>query len=314
MERIILDANCGDDNKIVAFLCPAPDGANIKGTVQICHGMADYFGRYKEFIEYLNNDGWNVCGMDMMGHGATYEINKDRGMPLGYFGDCKDSAMCILKDEMALHKYALNYFGESGTQVLYGHSMGSFVARNIYITPEYNQAFDKYVFASTMGTNPAVGAGLLLSSIGMLFGLKSRPGKLLNKIAFGAYNKRIPNNKTDFDWVCSSDEVVAEYCADPLAGFLFTWKGFKDLFTLVKRMQSKEAYANAGNAPCLLAYAEDDPVTGYGDGAREVAENFRNVGKIVTTKNYGHYRHEVQNEPAVKNDYFRDIAEFISLP
>ena len=86
------------------------------------------------------------------------------------------------------------------------------------------------------------------------------------------------------------------------------------MFTLVKRMQSKEAYANAGNAPCLLTYAEDDPVTGYGDGAREVAENFRNAGKIVTTKNYGHYRHEVQNEPAVKNDYYRDIAEFISLP
>lgn len=314
MEKIVFDASCGDGNKIAAFMYPAKENTEVKGTVQICHGMADYFRRYDELVAYLNNEGWNVCGMDMMGHGATYEENKDRGMPLGYFGDCKDSDMCILKDEMTLSKKAREYFGNIGTQVLYGHSMGSFVARNIYITPEYSKNFDKFVFASTMGTNPAVGAGIFLSRVGMCFGLKSRPGKLLNSIAFGAYNKRIPDRKTDFDWVCSSDEVVAQYCADPLAGFLFTWKGFLDLFTLVKRMQSKEAYNSAGDAPCLLTFAEDDPVTGYGEGAREVAEKFRSSGCVVVTKNYGHYRHEIQNEPAVKNDYYRDIAEFIALP
>ena len=31
----------------------------------------------------------------------------------------------------------------------------------------------------------------------------------------------------------------------------------------------------------------------------------------VTVKNYGHYRHEIQNEP-VRYDYFNDITEFIN--
>lgn len=314
METITFDAACGGGNKIVAFLCPTDKVQPAKGIVQICHGMADYFWRYKEFIEYLNNEGWNVCGMDMMGHGQTYETNKNNDMPLGYFGDCKESAMCILKDEMQLRKIAQEKMGPTDNHVLYGHSMGSFVARNIYITPEYSGGFSKFVFASTMGNNPAVGAGLLLSNIGMLFGLKSRPGKLLNKIAFGTYNKRVPNKKTDFDWISTDDAIVATYCADPLAGFLFTWKGFKDLFTLVKRMQGKEAYNSAGMAPCLLPFGEDDPVGNYGEGPREVAEKFRAVGKVVTIKNYGHYRHEIQNEPEVNKEYFRDIVDFIELP
>ena len=125
MKTITFDAACGGGNKITAFLCPTEACSPAKGIVQICHGMADYFWRYKEFIEYLNNEGFNVCGMDMMGHGQTYEVNKEHSMPLGYFGDCKDSAMCILKDEMNLQKQALEYFGDTNNYVLYGHSMGS---------------------------------------------------------------------------------------------------------------------------------------------------------------------------------------------
>lgn len=315
IKEIVFDSACGGGNKIVGYLSPAnSDCVEIKGTVQICHGMADYFHRYDEFISYLNDDGWNVCGMDMMGHGKTYETNKANGMPLGYFGDTKDSAMCILKDEMTLKKHAQDYFGLGGTQVLYGHSMGSFVARNIYMTPEYAAGYDKFVFASTMGHNPAVDAGIFLSNVGMLFGLKSRPGKLLNMIAFGAYNKRVPNKKTDFDWISTDEDVVQTYIADPLAGFLFTWKGFKDLFALVKRMQSKDGYEKSADKPCLLTYGEDDPVAGYGEGARQVAEKYRESGRVVVTKNYGHYRHEIQNEPEVNKQYYRDIVDFISLP
>lgn len=312
MEQIVFDAACGDGNKIAAFMCPAKDRTEVKGTVQICHGMADYFGRYEELITYLNNEGFNVCGMDMMGHGVTYELNKEKNMPKGYFGDSKDSAMAILKDEMKLHKKALEYFGEGPKQILYGHSMGSFVARNIYISKEYKDSFDGYIFASTMGPNPAVGAGLLLSNIGILCGLKKKTGNLLNFIAFGSYNNKIQNRKTEFDWLCTSEDVVKKYCEDPMAGFIFTWKGFKDLFTLVKRMQSKNIYVDASDAPCLMTYGEEDPVTGYGAGAYKVYENLVKAGKTVTYKNYGHYRHEIQNEPEVKNKYFKDIVDFIN--
>ena len=310
-EKITFDASVGSGNKIAAFICPA-GSVPAKGVFQICHGMADYFGRYEELIDYLNERGWHVCGMDMLGHGATYELNKDRDMPLGFFGEAKDSALCILKDEMHLHETVKKRFGDDLPYVLYGHSMGSFVARNMYITPEYQGEFDAFIFASTMGYEPLAKAGIVLARFFSLFGMKRKPGKILNAIAFGQYNKNIDNPKTPFDWVTSDEAEVEKYCKDPLAGFLFTCKGFMDLFTLVDRMQSKKAYSEASKAPCMLTYGEDDPVAGYGKGAREVADKFaQDKGRPVEVRNYGHYRHEIQNEP-VRGQYFADITEFIN--
>ena len=310
-EKIVFEASVGGGNKIAGFYSPATTEA-VKGVFQICHGMADYFGRYEELVDHLNKEGWHVCGMDMLGHGESYLINKDKDMPLGFFGEAKDSALCILKDEMKLHKLAKEHFGQDLPYVLYGHSMGSFVARNIYITPEYQSEFDAFIFASTMGYEPAAGLGIALASFFSVFGMKRKPGKLLNAIAFGTYNKRIKDPKTPFDWVTSDEAEVEKYCKDPLAGFLFTCKGFLDLFTLVQRMQSKEAYDSASKAPCMLTYGEDDPVAGYGKGAQSVADKFaENKERKVTVKNYGHYRHEIQNEP-VRYDYFNDITEFIN--
>ncbi|MBR1797522.1 MAG: alpha/beta hydrolase [Clostridiales bacterium] len=313
MEKITFDAATGGGNKIAAFFCPTDvktEDGRSKGVIQICHGMADYFGRYEEMVGYLNRAGFDVCGMDMMGHGQTYGLNKGNDMPLGYFGDSKDSAMCILKDEMTLHGKAKERFGEDVPYILYGHSMGSFVARNLYITPEYSREFDAFIFASTMGPNPAAGAGLFLSKLMKVFGLKRKPGKMIDKIAFGTYNKRIDNPKTNYDWVTSDEKEVEKYCKDELAGFLFTNKGFTDLFTLVTRMQKKDAYdAIDPGKPALLTYGEDDPVAGYGEGAHQVCEILRAKGVKVTEKNYGHFRHEIQNE-SVREQYFNDIIEF----
>ena len=311
-ERIEFEASVGGGNKIAAFYCPAEvtEGGRSKGVIQICHGMADYFGRYKEMTEFLNKQGFDVCGMDMMGHGETYRLNKDNDMPLGYFGDGDNAAMCILRDEMKLHAKARERFGHDVPYILYGHSMGSFVARNIYITPDLAREFDAFIFASTMGPNPAAGAGLALTGIMKLFGRKRSPGKFVDKIAFGAYNKRIPNPKTNFDWVTSDEKEVEKYCADELAGFLFTNKGFTDLFTLVLRMQGKSAYENLPvGKKVMLTYGTEDPVAGYGEGAHKVCDKLRAKGIEVVEKNYGPYRHEIQNE-SVRYDYFRDIAEF----
>lgn len=310
-EKIVFEASAGGGNKIAGYISPSKTDV-VKGVFQICHGMADYFGRYDELIDHLNDDGWHVCGMDMLGHGGSYELNKDRDMPLGYFGDCKDSALCILNDEMHLHEIVKERFGSDIPYVLYGHSMGSFVARNIYITPEYSKEYDAFIFASTMGYEPLAKVGILLARFFSLFGMKRKPGKLINAIAFGNYNKRIKDPKTPFDWVTSDEAEVEKYRKDPLAGFLFTCKGFLDLFTLVDRMQTEKAYVQASKAPCMLTYGEDDPVAGYGKGAQEVADKFaRDKARKVTVKNYGHYRHEIQNEP-VRGQYFEDITEFIN--
>ena len=73
-ERIEFEASAGGGNRIAAFFCPSEGKA--RGVIQICHGMADHFERYDEMTEYLNKEGFHVCGMDMMGHGQTYVLNR----------------------------------------------------------------------------------------------------------------------------------------------------------------------------------------------------------------------------------------------
>lgn len=318
-QKIIFDSAAGDGNKIAGFFSPAAGGNNApRGIFQICHGMADHFGRYEEMVDHLNKAGWHVCGMDMLGHGATYELNKENDMPLGFFGAGRDTAFCILKDVMRFHELSMEHFGAGEgdkrlPSVLFGHSMGSFVVRNIYITPEYADRFDAYIFASTKGPEPAIKFGIFLAKIGSVFGMKRKPGKLLNFIAFSAYNKKIDDPKTPFDWVSSDEAEVLKYSRDPLGGFLFTCKGFMDMFTLIDRMQSARGYKAASHAPCLIVYGEDDPVSGYGKGARYVADRLSaDKTRPVTVKNYGHYRHELHSEP-VRYEYFKDVIEYINM-
>ncbi len=308
-EKIAFISSIGGGVQIAGFFYPS-SAPEIKGVVQICHGMAEYIARYEEMIARFNEAGYHVCGMDMPGHGTTYEINKDKGLPKGYFGGVKNSWQVLLTDVMGFHEYAEKRFGRDGLKyILYGHSMGSFVVRSIFCTPRYNKQFDGYVFASTMGPNPAVGAGKFLASTACVFGGSKKKNKLLEAIAFGSYTKRIKNAKTNCDWISSSDEEVRKYIDDPMCGFTFTSEGFKTLFSLISFMQSKEAYAQVSDRPCFLTYGSEDPVGSYGTGVEKVIARLKESGANVKSKNYGAYRHEIQNEP-VKEEYFADLIEF----
>lgn len=308
-EKKVFVSSIGGGYKIGGFFYPST-ASEIKGVVQICHGMAEYLARYEEMIALFNEAGYHVCGMDMPGHGATYELNKDKGYPKGYFGGAKNSWQVLLTDVMGLHEYAVERFGKDGLKyILYGHSMGSFVVRSIFSTPRYNKQFDSFVFASTMGPNPAVGAGKFLAGAACFFGCKKVKNHLLNAIAFGSYNKHIKHPRTACDWLSTIPEEVDKYVNDPMCGFTFTSDGFRTLFGLVAFIQSDEAYALISNRPCMFTYGSEDPVGSYGTGVEKVIANMKAVGAEPRVKNYGPYRHEIQNEP-VKEEYFKDLISF----
>ena len=309
-QRMAYVSSTGNGYKTVAFFYPS-SAPEIKGVVQICHGMAEYIARYEEMIAELNEAGYHVCGMDMPGHGQTYFLNEHKGFPKGYFGGAKNSWQMLLTDEMGLHEYAVEKFGRKGLKyILYGHSMGSFVVRSIYSTPRYNKQFDGYVFSSTMGPNPAVGFGKFLASVACVFGGKKRKNHLLNVIAFGSYTKRIKNPKSGLDWLSTDENEVRKYAEDPMCGFTFTSDGFRTLFSIISFMQSKTAYAQLPDRPCFFAYGSEDPVGSYGTGVEKVIAKMTEAGAHVKSKNYGAYRHELMNEPEVKAQYFKDLIEY----
>ena len=66
-------------NEIKAKVYIPNDLDNVKGIVQIVHGMYEYFDRYKTFIEYLLSNNYIVCGHDHLGHGNSVRDKEDLG-------------------------------------------------------------------------------------------------------------------------------------------------------------------------------------------------------------------------------------------
>lgn len=308
-ERVVFDAANGNGAKIAGRYYPS-SAENIKGVIQICHGMAEYLARYEEMIAFFNSEGFHVCGIDMPGHGDTYELNKGLEYPKGYFGKGKTAASDLIRDVMEMRRLARVRFGEDIPYYLYGHSMGSFVVRTVYSMPEFSGEYSKYVFASTAGPNPAVGFGIFLTSLGCLFGRAKKTSKFIDHLAFAGNCKRIKEPVTEFDWLSTIPEEVQTYIEDPMCGFSFTVEGYSVLFKILGFIQSSKAYRNLSEAPCLFTYGDEDPIGDYAGGVGKVIIKMKQHGRGVLAKCYATCRHEVQHEP-LREEYFRDIVNFL---
>lgn len=267
----------------------APADGEIKAVLQLVHGMAEYGERYEEMAKAFCEAGYAFIINDHVGHGKSVGANP----VYGYFGgDRNKTGKGFVEDAHALTEIAKKEFGKP--IVFMGHSMGSFVARN-YVT-KYGDEIEGAIFCGTAGPNPALGAGLVLASLIAKVKGEKHPSKLIDKIAFGAYNKRC-EGRTPFDWLSVNKQNVDKYIADPLCGFLFTASGYKNMFELLGFVTSDEWYAKVPKKPILLIAGGEDPVGEYGAGVKKVYDGLVASGhKDTELKLYDGLRHEIHNE------------------
>ncbi len=268
----------------------APEGKEIKGVLQISHGMAEYGERYEELGSYLCEAGYAVVINDHVGHGRSITSDDD----LGYFnGDKNKAGIGFVEDVHKLTLIAKEEFGKP--VVLMGHSMGSFVARH-YIT-KYSSDIAGAIICGTSGPNPAAGAGILVASlIEKIKGSKFK-SEFINGLAFGAYNKRF-EGRTPFDWLSVNKDNIDKYIADDLCGFLFTVSGYKNLFEVLQFVSVNEWYDKVPpTLPMYLIAGSEDPVGTYGKGVKTVYNKLKSTGHTsVDLKLYEGLRHEIHNE------------------
>ena len=111
----------------VTYYILTPEQSELRGIVQLSHGMCEYFSRYTAFAKYLCGLGFIVCGNDHIGHGASVSRDAD----LGFFS-VRDGWKYLVEDvkqltDLMQHRYPnLPYF-------ILGHSMGSLIVR-LYLT------------------------------------------------------------------------------------------------------------------------------------------------------------------------------------
>ena len=271
---------------------------NAKAIFNITHGMAEHIERYEGFAEFLAENGFAVYAHDHIGHGKS--VN-EKYKP-GFFGDGNAEGTIFVDDNKLIVDIAKEE--NPGLPVFFfGHSMGSFVARK-YIAL-YGDELKGAIICGTGGPNPAAGIAIFLANCASKIKGADADGKLINSLAFGAYNKKT-EKRTGFDWLTTDTAIVDKYIADPLCGFLFSNNGFKDMLGLLKFVNSADCYAATSKAlPILLISGAEDPVGEYGKGVEKVAEAYKANGNPVECKLYAGDRHEILNESdkdAVMND------------
>lgn len=273
--------------------------------LQIIHGMAEYVERYEELAQYLGEKGILVTGDDHLGHGKSL----GRNGAYGYFCE-QDPATVVVRDVHRLKKITQEEY-PGIPYVILGHSMGSFILRNYLF--RYGTGIQGAIVCGT-GSQPKalVKVCKMMTAVQGLFLGQKHTAKFIDRLAFGAYNKRIPDAKTSVDWLCTEESVVNAYVEDSLCGFTFTVNGFKTLFTLLDRLNKEENLkAMPKELPVFFIAGDMDPVGDYGEGVRKAYDDFKKVGmEHISIKLYPGARHELLNEKD-KRKVYEDIYPWI---
>ncbi len=239
-----------------------------RGIVQISHGMCEYFGRYERegFVSRLTDAGYIVCGNDHIGHGFTAENRKE----LGFFEDYNVLVEDIgrMKDIVKEKYRSLPYF-------IFGHSMGSFIAR-AYISR--HDDVDGCIICGTTAGNQPLGMGIGLAKFLSKVHGDHYISKAVVGMSFAGYNRKFKSEKASFSWGTSDPDVRKRYAEDPRCNYFFTVTGYREMFKMIKFISDdKWALSVPKSLPVLLISGEDDPLGDYGKGIAEVRERLENA-------------------------------------
>lgn len=291
-------------NKIHARMC-VPD-AEPRAIVQIIHGIAEYIDRYDEFMSFLADNGIIAVGTDHLGHGKSIESEEQTG-----FFAYDNGWDYAVRDEEVLRLAMHENYPELPI-IVFGHSMGSFMARTLLI--RYPDAFNAAIISGTGNQGAAlVNGGLFMGNL--VTGLKGAHhySKFLNNLAFGSYNKIYDNPKTEYDWLSRDEANVQKYIDDPLCGFIPSCSLFRDMMTGVKFITNKKNLtAMNKDMPVYFMSGDMDPVGECGKGVQKAYNNFLEAGmKDVSIKLYPGGRHEMLNE-INKDEVYADILAWLN--
>lgn len=276
------------------------EAKNAKGYVQIIHGMQEHKERYEYFANKLLENGYTVVVSDTRGHGYNAPI-------LGYTAE-KNGNKLILEDQKLITEYIKNTY-QIDKVILFGHSMGSIVARNLLQSETEN--YSCTILSGYPNYQSSVKLGLLIAKIIRKIKGGKYYSKLLTNLSVGSFNKKIKNPKTKVDWLSVNEDNVEEYINDPYSGHKFLTSSFIDLFQLMVNMNKVSNYKNVKSIPLLLLRGMEDPCTGGNKGSFNSIKTLSKAGlRNITELKYENMRHEILNEKD-KDLVIKDILNFL---
>lgn len=284
-----------------------PEG-EVYAAVLLSHGMIDHSERYRELAEFLSGVGCAFFGYDHLGHGRSAVSDED----FGFFASRGGAELLIDDLEGAREVLARELPGVP--TVLFGHSMGSFIAR-LYAA-KYKGKISAIIIHGTAGSNPMLAPGkAIVALLRLIYGERHR-SRFVKSLAEGAYEKAFIKTDGKFGWLTRETSRVADRDSDPRTSFNFTLAGYADLFSLLMRCNAKAWYKDyPTELPTLIMSGGDDPVGNFGKGSREVYNKLARTGvESLTYKEYEGARHELffeTNSDEVMADIWAWISETV---
>ena len=246
-----------------------------KAVVVLVHGFGEHIGRYHDFAEFFNAEGFAVQGIDMRGHGKS---DGKRGHTPNYNAFLDDLEIFI---ELVKKNYP-NY-----PMFLYGHSMGGAIVLN-YVTQRVSKL-----------------TGVIASAPLILLSFKPNPvtlflGKQLRKLipTFTQSGGIIVEN------LSRDKEIVEKYKADPL---VHNKVSAEQGIAMLENGEKLNQFSAKMPIPTLILHGTADKLTLF-----SASEAFaKRVSGDVTFKEYKGFYHELHNEPE-KKEILKYVSDWLN--
>ena len=266
-----------------------------RGVVIISHGLAEHAARYRPFAEFLAERDYAVYAHDHRGHGAT----RAPDAPPGRFA-LRDGGRRVVDDVLAIRNLAASEYPGLPI-ILFGHSMGGFVA--VATAETYPDAFDALaVWNADLHPGLAGAAGRLLLKIERFLKGSDVPSDYGPRFTFRQWANSVPDARSDFDWLSRDAAEVDAYIADPLCGWDPSVSMWLDVIELAATAGASLARLPR-TLPIQLLGGGHDPATANGKAVKWLARRLARLGFLnVHMVIHDEMRHETLRE------YGRDEA------
>lgn len=292
-------------NKVYAKILSPIDTRKVKGIIQFCHGMCEYFDKYMEFYKFMIENGYVVCGHDYIGHGLSIENPSERG----FFAE-RDGYKYLIEDVKNMTDILRERYPYEPLFMI-GHSMGSLIARNY--AAKYGENIKALLLCGTVGPVALIDSAISLSNLVISKKGERYRSRKLYQLSLDFANGFNPKSQK-FDWT-TSDEKEAEITVnDERQNFIFTASAYRDLFKLVKLANSERVIKTVPkNLPIYFFSGSKDPVSENGAGVKRAVKLYKNAKiKNVSFKLYDGCKHEMFRE-RIRKDVFKDVLDYIDL-
>jgi len=247
---------------------------DVRGVVQIAHGLGEHMGRYAELAETLVEGEFVVYGNDHRGHGLTAK-------PSGSFGEFGPGGFDQLVEDMISLRVIAKGEHPGKPYILLGHSLGSFAAQQFVL--DHGHSID----------------GLVLSGSGTLDGL----ARLAQSVPAGQDPMKLMNAafepaRTPFDWLSRDNAEVDAFINDPLCFPSLKPESMQSFLDAFPRLADPQEIRKVReDLPLYIFSGSDDPVGQRLEGVRVLIDRYRSAGLASIAHDfYSGGRHEMLHE------------------